>query len=187
MPILRGLHKLQLNGFKSLFLHVFKTSKSLIFKGSEVFCYIKRLDFVYSCLHIYFLANLSHDRQTTVRADSLVTYTNSKYSVSPEYIGKPVRISEKTRASNYTNYFSQNLACIQSNIILIEILPPLPLRFLKLLQYQMLLYTLIPVYFITSFFKAEYSIFVPHNFLTLLNPIVWLSPHSSLIFVVGIT
>ena len=35
---------------------------------------------------------LSHDRQTTVRADSLVTYKNSKYSVPPEYIGKPVRL-----------------------------------------------------------------------------------------------
>ena len=35
---------------------------------------------------------LSHDRQTTVRSDSLVTYMNSKYSVSPEYIGKPVRL-----------------------------------------------------------------------------------------------
>ena len=35
---------------------------------------------------------LSHDRQTTVRSDSLVTYMNSKYSVSPEYIRKPVRL-----------------------------------------------------------------------------------------------
>lgn len=35
---------------------------------------------------------LPHDRQTTVRSDSLVTYMNSKYSVPPEYIGKPVRL-----------------------------------------------------------------------------------------------
>ena len=35
---------------------------------------------------------LSHDRQTTVRSDSLVTYMHNKYSVSPEYIGKPVRL-----------------------------------------------------------------------------------------------
>ena len=35
---------------------------------------------------------LPHDRQTTVRSDSLVTYRNCKYSVPPEYIGKPVRL-----------------------------------------------------------------------------------------------
>ena len=35
---------------------------------------------------------LPHDRQTTVRSDSLVTYHNYKYSVPPEYIGKPVRL-----------------------------------------------------------------------------------------------
>ena len=35
---------------------------------------------------------LLHDRQTTVRSDSLVTYQNCKYSVPPEYIGKPVRL-----------------------------------------------------------------------------------------------
>ena len=35
---------------------------------------------------------LSHDRQTTVRKDSLVTYNKSKYSVPAEYIGKPVRL-----------------------------------------------------------------------------------------------
>lgn len=35
---------------------------------------------------------LSHDRQTTVRSDSLVTFMNNKYSVSPEYIGKPVSL-----------------------------------------------------------------------------------------------
>lgn len=35
---------------------------------------------------------LPHDRQTTVRSDSLITFGNHKYSVPPEYIGKPVRI-----------------------------------------------------------------------------------------------
>lgn len=35
---------------------------------------------------------LPHDRQTTVRSDSMVTYRNCKYSVPPEYIGKPVRL-----------------------------------------------------------------------------------------------
>ena len=35
---------------------------------------------------------LSHDRQTTVRKDSMVTYMKNKYSVSAEYIGKPVRL-----------------------------------------------------------------------------------------------
>lgn len=35
---------------------------------------------------------LPHDRQTTVRSDSLITYRNCKYSVPPEYIGKPVRL-----------------------------------------------------------------------------------------------
>jgi len=35
---------------------------------------------------------LTHDRQTTVRKDSLVTYNKSKYSVPAEYIGKPVRL-----------------------------------------------------------------------------------------------
>lgn len=35
---------------------------------------------------------LPHDHQTTVRSDSLITYRNCKYSVPPEYIGKPVRL-----------------------------------------------------------------------------------------------
>ena len=35
---------------------------------------------------------LPHDRQTTVRSDSLINYQNCKYSVPPEYIGKPVRL-----------------------------------------------------------------------------------------------
>ena len=35
---------------------------------------------------------LVHDRQTTVRKDSMVTYNKCKYSVPAEYIGKPVRL-----------------------------------------------------------------------------------------------
>lgn len=42
---------------------------------------------------------LPHDHQTTVKSDSLITYRNCKYSVPPEYIGKPVRlmVSDNTR------------------------------------------------------------------------------------------
>lgn len=35
---------------------------------------------------------LTHDRQTTVRKDSLVTFNKGKYSVPAEFIGKPVRL-----------------------------------------------------------------------------------------------
>ena len=35
---------------------------------------------------------LPHDRQTTVRKDSMVTFNKCKYSVPPAYIGKPVRL-----------------------------------------------------------------------------------------------
>ena len=34
----------------------------------------------------------SHNRQTTVRKDSMISYMNNKYSVPFEYIGKPVNI-----------------------------------------------------------------------------------------------
>lgn len=34
----------------------------------------------------------THDRQTTVRKDSMVTYMKNKYSVPADYIGKPVRL-----------------------------------------------------------------------------------------------
>ena len=37
---------------------------------------------------------LSHDRQTTVRKDSMVNYMNRKYSVPAQYIGKPVKLRE---------------------------------------------------------------------------------------------
>ena len=36
---------------------------------------------------------LSHDRQTTVRKDSMITFRNCKYSVPAEYIGVPVRLN----------------------------------------------------------------------------------------------
>ena len=35
---------------------------------------------------------MPHDRQTTVRKDSMVTFNKCKYSVPPEFIGKPVRL-----------------------------------------------------------------------------------------------
>lgn len=34
----------------------------------------------------------NHNRQTTVRKDSMISYKNRRYSVPPEYIGKPVSI-----------------------------------------------------------------------------------------------
>ena len=37
-------------------------------------------------------SHLSHDRQTTVRKDSMITYMNNKYSVPADYIGKPVSL-----------------------------------------------------------------------------------------------
>ncbi len=39
---------------------------------------------------------MSHDRQTTVRKDSMISYMNNKYSVPFEYIGKPVSLRVKT-------------------------------------------------------------------------------------------
>ena len=50
---------------------------------------------------------LSHDRQTTVRSDALITYKNSKYSVPPEYIGKPVRLLVSDNTLHI--YFSTDL------------------------------------------------------------------------------
>jgi transposase len=50
---------------------------------------------------------LSHDRQTTVRLDSMVTYMNSKYSVPADYIGKPVRLLVVNH--NLQIYYSTNL------------------------------------------------------------------------------
>ena len=37
----------------------------------------------------------NHDRQTTVRKDSMISYMNNKYSVPLEYIGKPVNLRVK--------------------------------------------------------------------------------------------
>lgn len=34
----------------------------------------------------------NHNRQTTVRKDSMISYKNRRYSVPPEYIGNPVSI-----------------------------------------------------------------------------------------------
>ena len=50
---------------------------------------------------------LSHDRQTTVRKDSMVTYKNSKYSVPAGYIGKPVSL--RVYHDNLQIYYSTNL------------------------------------------------------------------------------
>lgn len=50
---------------------------------------------------------LSHDRQTTVRKDSMVTYMNSKYSVPKDYIGKPVSL--RTYHGNLQIYYSTDL------------------------------------------------------------------------------
>lgn len=50
---------------------------------------------------------LSHDRQTTVRKDSLVTYNKCKYSVPADYIGKPVSI--RVSSDRLLIYYSTDL------------------------------------------------------------------------------
>ena len=50
---------------------------------------------------------LAHDRQTTVRKDSMVTYMKNKYSVPAEYIGKPVRL--KVTNDSLLIYYSTEL------------------------------------------------------------------------------
>lgn len=50
---------------------------------------------------------LTHDRQTTVRKDSMVTYMKNKYSVPAEYIGKPVRL--KVSNDSLQIYYSTEL------------------------------------------------------------------------------
>ena len=50
---------------------------------------------------------LTHDRQTTVRKDSMVTYMKNKYSVPAEYIGKPVRL--KVTDDSLLVYYSTEL------------------------------------------------------------------------------
>ncbi len=52
---------------------------------------------------------LSHDRQTTVRKDSMVTYKKNKYSVPAEFIGKPVRL--KIIQDSLQIYYSTDLIC----------------------------------------------------------------------------
>lgn len=39
---------------------------------------------------------MSHNRQTTVRKDSMISYINNRYSVPFEYIGKPVNLRVKS-------------------------------------------------------------------------------------------
>lgn len=72
---------------------------------------------------------LPHDRQTTVRSDSLVTYHNCKYSVPPEYIGKPVRLLVSDNTLHI--YFSTDL-------IAVHVLSPKRLNYQKD-HYQQLL------------------------------------------------
>lgn len=55
---------------------------------------------------------LPHDHQTTVRSDSLVTYQNCKYSVPPEYIGKPVRLL--VSGNTLQIYFSTNVIAVHT-------------------------------------------------------------------------
>lgn len=50
---------------------------------------------------------LSTDRQTTVRKDSMITYSNNKYSVPAEYIGKPVTI--RIFENNLQIYYNTDL------------------------------------------------------------------------------
>lgn len=50
---------------------------------------------------------LPHDRQTTVRKDSMVTFNKCKYSVPPAYIGKPVRL--QINADKLCIYYSTDL------------------------------------------------------------------------------
>ena len=52
---------------------------------------------------------LSHDRQIKVQKDSLITYKNSRYSVSPEYIGKSVWI-RNTENQLYIYYHTELIA-----------------------------------------------------------------------------
>ena len=55
---------------------------------------------------------LTHDRQTTVRKDSMVTYMKNKYSVPADYIGKPVRL--KVFNESLQIYYSTDLIATHS-------------------------------------------------------------------------
>ena len=50
---------------------------------------------------------LTHDRQTTVRKDSMITYMKNKYSVPADYVGKPVRL--KVSNESLQIYYSTDL------------------------------------------------------------------------------
>lgn len=54
----------------------------------------------------------THDRQTTVRKDSMVTYMKNKYSVPADYIGKPVRL--KVFNESLQIYYSTDLIATHS-------------------------------------------------------------------------
>ena len=64
---------------------------------------------------------LPHDHETTVRSNSLVTYHNYKYSVPPEYIGKPV------------NYWFPTIPCV--SILTLDLIAVHALR-TKRMNYQ---------------------------------------------------
>ena len=55
---------------------------------------------------------LTHDRQTTVRKDSMVTYNKCKYSVPPAYIGKPVKL--RIMSDQLYIYYSTELIATHS-------------------------------------------------------------------------
>lgn len=76
---------------------------------------------------------LSHDRQTTVRKDSMVTYKNCKYSVPAQYIGKPVRLRESDRILYI--YFSTDI--IAKHDISEKRLNYIPEHYRELLSYHM--------------------------------------------------
>lgn len=50
---------------------------------------------------------MSHNRQTTVQKDSMISYMNNKYSVPLEYIGKPVNL--RVKSNTLEIYFSTEL------------------------------------------------------------------------------
>ena len=55
---------------------------------------------------------LTHDCQTTVRKDSMVTYMKNKYSVPADYVGKPVRL--KVSNESLQIYYSTDLIATHS-------------------------------------------------------------------------
>ena len=55
---------------------------------------------------------LTHDHQTTVRKDSMVTYMKNKYSVPADYVEKPVRL--KVSNDSLQIYYSTDLIATHS-------------------------------------------------------------------------